>query len=68
MRSFLIQVAILASGISLALAWAGMICLNSGEPDFTEQFWLFGLYAFAGSHVCVIAALNWPRPQEEEVA
>ena len=66
MRSFLIQVAILLTGITVALAWAGMICLNSGEPDFTEQFWLFGLYAFAGSHVCVIAALNWPQSVVEQ--
>jgi hypothetical protein len=63
MRSFLIQVAILASGISLALAWAGLVCLNSGEPDFTEQFWFYGLVAFLASHVCVIGAFHFPKQE-----
>jgi hypothetical protein len=54
MRSILVNLSVLFMGIAMALAWAGLVCLNSGEPDFTEQFWMFGLWALLLSHVTVI--------------
>jgi hypothetical protein len=45
MRNVLVHLCLLALGIAAALGWAGLVCLNSGEPDFTEQFWFYGLVA-----------------------
>jgi hypothetical protein len=54
MRSVLINLSVFFGAVALALGWAGLICLNSGEPDFTEQFWFFGLVALLASHAFVI--------------
>lgn len=45
MKTFTLALGLLL-GVALAFAWAGLICLNSGEPDFTEHFWSFAAVAF----------------------
>jgi hypothetical protein len=45
MRELFQTVSVLALGICAALAWAGLVCLNSGEPDFTDQFWFIAVCA-----------------------
>ena len=54
LRSVYVNLSVLFGGIALALGWAGLVCLNSGEPDFTEQFWFYGLVAVLLSHIAVV--------------
>lgn len=59
MRSIVHTAVTLLLGIAVALAWAGMIMWNSGEPDFVEHFWLFGFYAFFAAFVILLARHVW---------
>lgn len=54
LRSVYVRLAFFFAGIAIALGWAGLVCLNSGEPDFTEQFWFYGLVAVLLSHIAVV--------------
>lgn len=52
MKTFLLSVALLALGLAVGFGWAGLICFNTGDTDYTEHFWGFGFIAFL---VCFIA-------------
>lgn len=56
MRAFLQSVSLLALGFAAALAWAGMVCFNSGDPEYTDQFWLFGLVALLAAFATFAAS------------
>lgn len=61
MRSLLMFVTIAALAMAFTFAWTGYICLNSGEPDFTEQFWSFGLFALLGSYAAFFCSTLFPQ-------
>lgn len=64
MRTLFLFACVLAVGIAFTFGWAGLICLNSGEPDFTEQFWSFGFLAFIAAFALLCCHCVWPRSEE----
>lgn len=62
MCSLLRQIAIGLLCGSAGVGWCGLVTLNSGDGDYTEQFWFVAIMLFAASYLAVVlsaAAQKW---------